>query len=142
MVALVDGGLAMADATGLIAMFWTPDGGSAIPVAGDLDSVQCWIETKDLDFGREDLTKFIQKLYAKIEEIESATSLRFIIKYRDHLGQALSEEAAVPFGGVNAVAIRPPGAKYFRIRIDDPSIQVRWRLSELELFGALGGRRF
>ena len=137
-----DGGALRADAIGFLRMVWNKTTGESINLAQSIDSATCWVETKDLDFGEEEVTKFIQKLYAKIKEIENATSLKFYIKYRDSLGDALTTLGPYSFGSEEAHAVRPPGAKYYRIRIEDTGVSVCWRLSMLELFGAVGGHRF
>ena len=108
-----------------------------------LDSATCFIETKDLDLGAPDFAKVLQQVYSEIEGRTGAPGLKLIIKYRDSLQDPLQELAPISLSSQKpGVNVRPPQAKYYRFRFEDDSISIIWKLSRMELFGQLGGRRF
>ena len=131
----------MADARGFTSIGWQQQGGGVVNLNQSIDTGTCYIETKDLDLGRVDFTKFLQRIIAKIDGVEDAPYLVFYVKWKDELGDALQEQGPFSFDGHESHAVRPPGAKFYRIRIQDNGVSTRWRLSMLELFGAVGGRR-
>ncbi len=132
----------MAEVIGTVNLVLNYAGGGSINLNQAVDTGTCFIETKDMDLDREDLTKFLQKVYAKIKNLEDSTSIKIIVKYRDDENSPLISRSAIAFSGNPVVPMRPPGAKFYRIRIEDLAISVRWKLYELELFGAIGGTRF
>lgn len=131
----------MAEVTGFSNIVWVRDIGGIINLGQSLDSADCYIETKDLDLGKENYTKFLQAIYAKIEGIENAPTLYFVIYWRDRLSRPLSDSGHILFNGEEFKPVRPPGAKFYRIRIGDTAISTKWRLTMLELFGIVGGKR-
>jgi len=132
----------MAEVRGVVTMIWTKTTGEVININQSLDTASCWIRSKWMDLEREDLTKFLQKLYLKIEGGELSNNLTVTIFHTDDLNAP--EQFVGPFNlnQVSALAVRPPGAKFYSIRLDDTGIQTRWRFSQMELFGQIGGMRF
>jgi hypothetical protein len=109
--------------------------------ASDLTS--CWIETKDLDLGIPQRAKHLDALVVQMTNLAQQTDARVIVKWRDNLADPLNEEAPESIGiSGGPVFLRPPGARYFRLRIEDPAVRERWKMVSLEVFGQLGALDF
>jgi hypothetical protein len=132
----------MAEVRGAAVVVYTNLSGTAVNLNQSLDSASCFVETKDLDLGRVDVNKFLQKIFSAIEGVGSSPNLKLTIKWRNSLDDALKSVAAVSLDGNPTIPVRPPGAKFFRLRYEDTNIAAAWKLSRIDLFGRLGGRRF
>jgi hypothetical protein len=138
---MVQGDMEVTVATvrGSVAMYKTTAGGLRFDLSTAQDATSSFIESRDLDLGNPRVDKIVQRMFFEFIRREVSPALQFYIKYRNTLQDPL--QIAGPFSlgtSTGSVVVRVPGAKYIRIRIEDPGIQEVWQLSALAIWGEFG----
>jgi len=129
-------------AIGRTTIILTRADGSQVNLAQALDTVDVFIESKDLDMGAPDVKKLLSAIRVEMADGQFSQLLELILKYRDHLNDAVSVEPSVSLSaGDQPVFLRPPSSRYFRIRLQDASPSGRWKIHGIEFFGRPDGRR-
>ena len=104
-----------------------------------LDSGQgvLWIETRELDLGTERDQKFLDVLWLTFDQIPSGLNVR--LSHRDSLSETPTE-VELKMYGVQAF----PGitTRYLTIRIYDTQPLVKWKLTQIDLYGMNEGGFF
>jgi hypothetical protein len=110
-------------------------------IAGGVGS-QVYLETKDLHGGSTNLVKYIDALRLALENQGAAQGLQVIIKHRDDLKDPLrGEQAKLIATEKELFTIRPQDAVYYRLRLQDDSVSVLWKLSAFDFWGGVVGDR-
>lgn len=112
-------------------------------LAAAVDLISCFVESKDLDFGDPQVAKHLDALVFQLTNIAQQTGMRVVMKWRDNLADALGEGSPEDIDVTgNPTFIRPQGARYLRIRVEDVAVRERWKLVGLDIYGQFGGRDF
>jgi len=107
---------------------------------GQILTQESFVETKDLDFGSDEVEKFLEALNVYVDS--GQPGLRFQIGYKNRLADAvtwLPVETLTQGDQMNF--IRPPVARYYRFRITDTSVSDIWKLSGFSVYGRVEGSR-
>lgn len=133
----------MAQANGRVKLILRKTSGITFNLAQALDTATCFVESRPLDLGDARVSKFIQKLLFDIYRLPEATNLWLVLKWANQRNGPFTTYAEYQLGGSvdGLVDTKIPQAKYFVIRLEDRGIRVLWKLTKLEIFGAIGGKR-
>jgi hypothetical protein len=115
--------------------------GSTVDYTKAQDTITAWIETKDLHLGSTEFLKALAFIVFEITGKANLDSLEVTLKYRDQLSETLQSEAAVPINESDPLQIRPPDARYVRIRLSDSAISQIWKLTAMEFHGEVTSKR-
>lgn len=97
------------------------------------------LESKDLDFGAPQYTKYIDGI---LLEISADKEMNIQFGHRWRLTDALEWTEPFPVQGNQLTHIRIPESRYYRLRIFDPAPNIAWHLTAIQLYGrAVGTRR-
>lgn len=133
---------AVATAKGSVSMYKLTSGGLRFDLSAAQDATTAYIETRDLDLDNPRTDKIVQRLFFEFLRRENAPALEFYVKYRNTLQEPLQTVGPYLLGTTSgSIDVRVPGAKYIRIRIEDPGIQDIWQLASMEVWGELGASR-
>lgn len=114
--------------------------GPIIPITTFSEVFTCFIESKDLYLEAKELTKFVQKILLTSAGLDLSPNFRVVLKYRNLHSEVLQVVAGQP-APTGRVQFRYPGAKLIRIRLEDSDVLERWKISEIEFLGQVGGMR-
>lgn len=132
----------LATVEAVIVMQHTALSGAMTSLIQAKDTGSCWIETKDIDFEAFEFKKLIRRILLQIENVELTQKLFITVKWRNSLSDELNSEEPInlkDLGGI--IRMRPPNARFFRIRIYDDAVSVAWRLQSITVFGKVGSKR-
>ena len=100
---------------------------------------ELWIESKDIELDSK-AHKYIDTFVAELKDQGSLTA-KIKLGYRDRLEDEIQWTDWYPISGNDTMNWTRITARYFRIRIEDKSADIIWKLSALEFFGqVMGGR--
>lgn len=100
---------------------------------------ELWIESKDIELDSK-AHKYIDTFVAELKGQGSSTA-QIKLGWRDRLEDELKWTDWFPLQDTDNMCWTRITGRYFRIRIEDKSAEVIWKLSALEFFGqVMGGR--
>ena len=109
---------------------------------GSVVSQALEIESQDLDFGAPELLKELHYVLLEVTEYGSLDELSIQIGWKDRLQDPITWGQNYPAREANApIFIRPPQARYFRLRVGDANVQALWKLSGVQIYGTVLGAR-
>ena len=132
-------------ASGKTRVVITRASGVLVNVFDSSDTESCFIETKDLDMGRQDVLKFLRRLISDISfsTVGGLDNLELLIRGRTNKSQEFIDSDPISLaGGAIDLPVRVPNSRFFRLRYTDKKIKERWKLTKLEMFGSPAGRRW
>ncbi len=132
----------MANVSGSIVLTLTKAGGAVVSVFSAADTIDAFIETKDLDFGSP-YNKFLEAIVCSIDNYATLGSLELVIKHRRNRSEALQELAPIKVVDQDPIFLTQlvPQAKFFRLRFQDSQLVRPFKLSKIEVYGKVGSRR-
>jgi hypothetical protein len=136
----------MAEAKGNVTMRLTRANGLAFNLSTAVDTTMCWLETKPLDFSSaeqtlEDIKKHIKRIIVEIDSPGSIPQLKIYVRYSKNRKDWTDFPVISVSEQPDWQKVRLPGANWFIFKIADEGVQKRWKLTELEIWGEIGGGR-
>jgi len=113
-------------------------GGQIINLSAALGTQTCEVETKTLDAGVVNFSKFLDQLFFQLTNRDFQTNMVVEIWTADEDADenfVLSQTVNVSDG--NPTNLRVPDSRFFRIKFRDLGILERWRLSKFDVMGEL-----
>lgn len=132
----------MANVSASIVMTLTKAGGAVVPLFSAADTIDAFIETKDLDFGSP-FNKFLEAIICSIDNYSTVGSLELVIKHRKNRSQALTALAPIKVVDQDPIFLTQlvPQSRFFRLRFQDTQLVKPFKLSKIEVFGKIGSKR-
>lgn len=104
--------------------------------------ISALLETKDLDFDRRQMMKYLDVIVAEVTDAERINLVNVEIGFRDSLSEEVNWDLPRTLDELAKALFTRNTGRYHKIRILSDSVGVFWRLASLEVFGTSHGRRF
>ena len=129
--------------TATVTMTFVPEGGGpeqTLDVVQEGLADEAWVETRDMDFGSDDL-KYVDQIVMKLEGAATLGSLFLRYATKDRLKDPIVWSERIPLLNVDEPIELRETARYFRVRLEDDFVRGRWKLTGISWFGKpVGGR--
>lgn len=143
----------MAGAQAAVNIIWTPTGGVPTILGAATETSTCFIETKAIDVGDEEMSYFIDRVISNISDRPDQLNLVLEIwGSDDEEGVETFEEDVRPgnFELLDTISLAkhdpgytdPPGKRFYKFIFRDNGIIERWRLHGFTVYGEPGGDEF
>ena len=118
-------------------------GANIYNLAAATDIVPLFLESTDLDIGDPQVRKGIESAIFDMTNQGGQSGLTLKIGYRNNLADEIQWHPAVSVGvSGKPVFLRPPAARYIRIRLDDSLVLERYTIGRITLYGYSAGKRY
>jgi hypothetical protein len=133
----------MAKAQGIATMILTKNDGTMINLNSAVDSLESFVETKDLDFGDQRVVKSLDTLFVKLRDAPDIDNFSVIVKYRENPNDTLvTGQTSMAPTDLGPIFLRLQDSPIFRLRFQDLGVQSLWKLGGFEIYGETYGERF
>jgi hypothetical protein len=110
-------------------------------------SDEAWVETKDQDFGTDQM-KYVDQVVVKLEGAAERGSLFLRVAAKDRMKEPTVWSQRYVLAGSDAPVnlVNQDGrpgitARYFRYRVEDDFVRARWKLTGIDSYGQVVGGR-
>lgn len=132
----------MGTAVGITTMFLTKLAGGVVNLGTAAETGTAWIETKALDFGKDEFVKELESILSNIEGRQANDTMRLEIWGSD------DEEG--PYELLDTIMLNeedpgwtdPPGMRFFKLKFIDESVASRWKIHGFEVYGDFAGEEW
>jgi len=128
-------------AQGAVTLFITGIGGIQ-NVGASAETGIAMLETKALDFGKVEYSKFLQRIVTHIRDREENSTLRVEVYGSDDEELNFELLDTIYLSEEDPGWTDPPGMKYYKFKFVDEFVTTRWALHGLVLWGDIGGEEF
>lgn len=105
------------------------------------DAATCWIETKDIDLGDPHVFKLLRAFDLLMSTPGYFSNLQLIVRTRNDIRQPFRDWIIDADNVDETLKKRIRNCKFFRLRLQDNGVQARWHLTQINIYGAVAGRR-
>lgn len=130
----------MSVATGTVTISFIR-GGVSIPLSQASDSIESFIETKDLDFGEPARHKQILGFILEIQGYADQAFLSLKVGWRNKLSQPLTWGPEILIAPADPIYYRPPASRYYRLHFRDTFVSQTWKINRIQILGRPAGGR-
>lgn len=128
-------------AYGAVRIQVTKASGVSFPLTTVLDVQEAYIESKDLDAGDPNVFKLLRAVIFQMSNSGAFPNLKLILKTRNRLNEPFRSVTLDASSTDDPIKTRVRNCKYFRIRLQDDGVTVRWHLTRIDVYGAVAGLR-
>lgn len=129
-------------AYGTATMFLKKAEGQTVAISAYIRTASSWVETKPLDFGKDNLVKYIEKILYNVRGRSESPSLRLEVRGSDDEEGPFELLDTIYIGLEDPGYTDPDGKRFYKLKLIDPAVQKRWALHGLTIFGEPGGEEF
>lgn len=129
-------------ASASITIFYTPVGGTAVPLGAATDPYAAFVTTKALNIGQDDMSYFLDKLVAHVTDKGDQTDLVLEIYGSDSEDGAFQFLDSIDLSLEDPGYTDAPGKRYYKFRFIDEAVRERWQLHGFDIYGEVGGEEF
>jgi hypothetical protein len=100
------------------------------------------IQTKALDFGHDNLIKYIERILCNIRGRQANANATLKIYGSDDEEGPFELLDTIQLVDNDPVYTDPPGMRFYKIRFADDGIMSRWAVHGFTIYGVVGGEEF
>lgn len=128
-------------AKGEIVMVWTPAAtGVPINLQQDVGTASCYIRTKALDLNAVEFTKELDQIVVHVSNRAAQTYLLLRVYSSDDEDGTFDLDDTINLAQEDPANVDPPARRFFKLELVDPSVQERWKMHGIEVWGRIAGR--
>jgi len=128
-------------ASGTIKLLLTKNDGRIFQLGISTAATTVWVRSKALDLGDPAVRKAVQRILLTLDSRDDLTHFDMILSHSDDKNGAFTEETPITITDDSPINVRLRNSLFYKIKFRDTQVNAAWKLSAIELFGTVAGRR-